>query len=28
VPLKTLAFIAFLAEHFGDPPYWDRADEH
>ncbi|MEK8044645.1 LysR substrate-binding domain-containing protein, partial [Burkholderia contaminans] len=26
VPLKTLAFIAFLAAHFGDPPYWDRAD--
>ncbi|USB81865.1 substrate binding domain-containing protein, partial [Burkholderia cenocepacia] len=26
VPLKTLAFIAFLAEHFGDPPYWDRAN--
>ena len=26
VPLKTLAFITFLAEHFGDPPYWDRAD--
>ncbi|WP_175871117.1 LysR family transcriptional regulator [Burkholderia sp. BCC0397] len=25
VPLKTLAFIAFLAEHFGDPPYWDHA---
>ena len=27
VPLKTLAFISFLADHFGDPPYWDRADE-
>ncbi|WP_323118706.1 LysR family transcriptional regulator [Burkholderia alba] len=24
VPLKTLAFIDFLAAHFGDPPYWDR----
>ena len=23
VPPKTLAFIDFLAEHFGDPPYWD-----
>ena len=25
VPPKTLAFIEFLAAHFGDPPYWDRA---
>ena len=25
VPPKTKAFIAFLAEHFGDPPYWDTA---
>jgi DNA-binding transcriptional LysR family regulator len=25
VPPKTTAFIAFLAEHFGDPPYWDAA---
>jgi DNA-binding transcriptional LysR family regulator len=25
VPPKTRAFIDFLAEHFGDPPYWDRA---
>ncbi|NIF51469.1 LysR family transcriptional regulator [Burkholderia sp. Ax-1724] len=24
VPPKTLAFIDFLAAHFGDPPYWDR----
>jgi len=23
VPPKTLAFIDFLAERFGDPPYWD-----
>jgi DNA-binding transcriptional LysR family regulator len=23
VPPKTLAFIEFLAAHFGDPPYWD-----
>lgn len=23
VPPKTTAFIDFLAEHFGDPPYWD-----
>ncbi|WP_144113765.1 LysR family transcriptional regulator [Paraburkholderia sp. BCC1886] len=23
VPPKTLAFIDFLAAHFGDPPYWD-----
>jgi len=25
VPPKTLAFIDFLAAHFGDPPYWDVA---
>jgi DNA-binding transcriptional LysR family regulator len=25
VPLKTLAFIDFLAAHFGDPPYWDAS---
>jgi DNA-binding transcriptional LysR family regulator len=24
VPPKTVAFIDFLAAHFGDPPYWDR----
>lgn len=24
VPPKMLAFINFLAQHFGDPPYWDR----
>ncbi|MCC8391360.1 LysR family transcriptional regulator [Paraburkholderia sp. MMS20-SJTR3] len=24
VPPRTLAFIDFLAAHFGDPPYWDR----
>ncbi|MGF6410947.1 LysR substrate-binding domain-containing protein [Paraburkholderia sp. MM5482-R1] len=24
VPPKTLAFIDFVAAHFGDPPYWDR----
>lgn len=23
VPPKTVAFIDFLAAHFGDPPYWD-----
>lgn len=23
VPPKTTAFIDFLIEHFGDPPYWD-----
>ncbi|HEY4351564.1 MAG TPA: LysR substrate-binding domain-containing protein, partial [Paraburkholderia sp.] len=23
VPPKTLALIDFLAERFGDPPYWD-----
>ncbi|WP_118181369.1 LysR family transcriptional regulator [Paraburkholderia phosphatilytica] len=23
VPPKAVAFIDFLAEHFGDPPYWD-----
>src|SRR5471030_997936 len=23
VPPKTTAFIDFLTEHFGDPPYWD-----
>ncbi len=23
VPPRTLAFIEFLAAHFGDPPYWD-----
>ncbi len=23
VPPKTIAFMDFLAEHFGDPPYWD-----
>lgn len=27
VPLKLRAFIDFVAEHFGDPPYWDR-DPH
>nr|WKF56100.1 HTH-type transcriptional regulator DmlR [Paraburkholderia busanensis] len=26
VPPKTLAFIDFLAAHFGDPPYWDEAE--
>jgi DNA-binding transcriptional LysR family regulator len=25
VPPKTTAFITFLTEHFGDPPYWDTA---
>jgi DNA-binding transcriptional LysR family regulator len=25
VPPKTVAFIDFLAAHFGDPPYWDQA---
>ncbi|WP_345813983.1 LysR family transcriptional regulator [Paraburkholderia sp. PREW-6R] len=25
VPPRTLAFIEFLAAHFGDPPYWDVA---
>jgi DNA-binding transcriptional LysR family regulator len=24
VPPRTLAFIEFLAGHFGDPPYWDE----
>ncbi|MFM0286764.1 LysR family transcriptional regulator [Paraburkholderia megapolitana] len=24
VPPKTVAFIDFIAAHFGDPPYWDR----
>ncbi len=27
VPPKTLAFIDFLAERFGDPPYWDVEPE-
>ncbi|MGH8778648.1 LysR substrate-binding domain-containing protein [Paraburkholderia sp.] len=24
VPPKTVAFVDFIAAHFGDPPYWDR----
>jgi DNA-binding transcriptional LysR family regulator len=27
VPPRTLAFIEFLAAHFGDPPYWDAEPE-
>ncbi|XUW89821.1 LysR family transcriptional regulator [Burkholderia sp. M6-3] len=27
VPPKTLAFIDFLAGHFGDPPFWDVEPE-
>jgi DNA-binding transcriptional LysR family regulator len=27
VPPRTIAFIDFLAAHFGDPPYWDRSPD-
>ncbi|WP_321902657.1 LysR family transcriptional regulator [Paraburkholderia tropica] len=27
MPPKTRAFVEFLGEHFGDPPYWDAGAE-
>jgi len=28
IPLKVRAFVDYLAERIGDPPYWDRALDH